>query len=115
MPIEGGYMEFLKVTEEKEVLSGAMKPFLINGKNILIVNYNNTYYAINRFCTHLGGDLSSGKLEGKTVTCPRHGSQFDVTTGKCLRGPKIGFLKLSTADEPSYEVKVQGGAVQVKL
>jgi 3-phenylpropionate/trans-cinnamate dioxygenase ferredoxin subunit len=108
-------MEFIKVAEKQEIPDGTMKPFTINDKKIIIVNYNGSYYAINRYCTHLNGDLSSGKLEGKIVTCPRHGSQFDVTTGKCLRGPKIGFLKLSTADEPSYEVKVQDGAVQVKF
>jgi 3-phenylpropionate/trans-cinnamate dioxygenase ferredoxin subunit len=115
MSIEGDKMEFVKVAEENEIPNGTMKPFLVNDKKIIIVNYGNHYYAINRYCTHLNGDLSSGKLEGKIISCPRHGSQFDITTGKCLRGPKIGFLKLSTADEPSYEVKVQDGAVQVKL
>jgi nitrite reductase/ring-hydroxylating ferredoxin subunit len=46
------------------------------------------------------------------VTCPKHGSQFDVTTGKNIRGPKI-IIRFSTKDEPNYEVKVEGKSIKV--
>ena len=55
---------------------------------------------------HFGGDLSKGKLEGKVVTCPRHGSQFDVTTGKRLAGP-------AKKDLPVYEVKLEGNSIVI--
>jgi 3-phenylpropionate/trans-cinnamate dioxygenase ferredoxin subunit len=52
-------------------------------------------------------------LEGNVVTCPRHGSQFDVTNGKNLRGPKIGLVRLHTGDVKAYEVKVEGDVIKV--
>ena len=57
--------------------------------------------------------LSKGKLEGKVVTCQRHGSQFDVKTGTCIGGPKIGFIKLKAKDEITYEVKVEDKSIKV--
>jgi len=95
---------FFEVAKTDEIPEGIMKPLIVQGKEILVVNYNGNYYAINRRCSHMGGDLSRGKLEGKIVTCPRHGSRLDITTGVSISGPKIGFLKLKTKNEPVYEV-----------
>ena len=108
-------MSFFEVVKTNEISEGTMKPVTIQGKEILVVNYNGNFYAINRKCTHMGGDLSKGKLDGKIVTCPRHGSRFDVTTGKSISGPKIGFLKLKTKDESIYEVKVEGNSIKVNI
>jgi len=108
-------MSFFEVAKTNEIPEGTMKPIIAQGKEILVVNYNGNYYAINRKCTHMGGDLSKGKLDGKIVTCPRHGSRFDVTTGKSISGPKIGFLKLKTKDESIYEVKVEGNSIKVNI
>ena len=87
-------MSFIEIAKAEEIPEGQMKLFTIGDKNILIANFEGIYYAINGRCTHMGGDLSKGKLEGKVVTCPRHGSQFDVTTCTCISGLKIGFKKL---------------------
>ena len=108
-------MSFFSVAKTNEIPEGAMKPIIAQGKEILVVNYNGNYYAINRRCTHMGGDLSKGKLEGKIVTCPRHGSRFDATTGVSISGPKIGFLRLKTKNEPSYKVKVENGNIKVDI
>jgi len=108
-------MSFFEVAKINEIPEGTMKPVTTQGKEILVVNYNGNFYAINRKCTHMGGDLSKGKLDGKIVTCPRHGSRFDVTTGKSISGPKIGFLKLKTKDESIYEVKVEGNSIKVNI
>jgi nitrite reductase/ring-hydroxylating ferredoxin subunit len=108
-------MSFFEVAKTNEIPEGTMKPVITQGKEILVVNYNGNFYAINRKCTHMGGDLSKGKLDGKIVTCPRHGSRFDVTTGKSISGPKIGFLKLKTKDESIYEVKVEGNSIKVNI
>ncbi len=107
-------MAFSEIALKEDIPAGTMKPFTFNGKEILVINLEDTYYAIDRKCTHLGGDLFKGKLEGKTITCPRHGSQFDVTTGDNLRGPKIGFLKLKTVDLPVYEVVVEGSSIKIR-
>jgi 3-phenylpropionate/trans-cinnamate dioxygenase ferredoxin subunit len=77
---------FVEVAQVDEIPAGAMKSFVVEGKQILVINYDGNYYAIGGKCTHMGGDLSKGKLEGKTVTCPKHGAKFDVTTGECVSG-----------------------------
>ena len=108
-------MEYLEVGKIGEITEGTMKSYIVQGNNILVVNYNGNYYAIGGKCTHMGGDLSKGKLDGKIVTCPRHGSKFDITTGESISGPKIGFLKLKTGNEPSYEVKIEGDTIKVNI
>ena len=108
-------MGFTYAGSINEIKFGEMKSITIANKDILIINYDGNYYVMNRKCTHLGGDLSKGKLENGIITCPNHGSKFDVKNGKCLSGPKMGFLKLSTKDLPIYEVKVEGEKIFVNI
>ncbi len=108
-------MSFFEIGKTNEIPERSMKAVTVKGKEILIVNYNRNYYALNRRCTHMNGDLSMGKLEGKIVTCPRHGSRFDVTTGESISGPKMGFLKLRTKNEPVYKVKVEDDTIKVNI
>jgi 3-phenylpropionate/trans-cinnamate dioxygenase ferredoxin component len=115
MLIRRKHMSLVEICKTSQVAHGTMKAFQVEGKKILIVNIDGDYYAINNGCTHMGGDLSKGKLEGQIVTCPRHGSRFDVTTGKSISGPKIAFLRLTTKDETAYEVKVEGDSIQIDL
>jgi nitrite reductase/ring-hydroxylating ferredoxin subunit len=115
MKYGGKSMSFVEVAQVDQVLAGGMKPFAINGKDIVLVNYQGNYYAIGRKCTHAEGDLSNGKLEGKIVTCPVHGSKFDVTTGISISGPKIGFLRIRTKSEPVYEVRVDGRSIKIDI
>jgi 3-phenylpropionate/trans-cinnamate dioxygenase ferredoxin subunit len=108
-------MSFVEVAKVEEIPVGTMKGFTVAGKEILVVNYQGKLYAIGKICTHAGGDLSKGKLEGNIVTCPRHGSKFDVTTGKNVAGPKIGFIRGKTGNESAYEVKLEGNSIQVNV
>jgi len=106
-------MSFIEAAQIDQIPAGSMKSCSIGGKQILIANVEGEFYAINNTCTHAGGDLSKGKLEGKIVTCPKHGAMFDVTTGKCITGPKIGLLKLNAKDETAFEVKVEEDKILV--
>ena len=106
---------FIEVAKTEEVPVGTMKGVTVEGKEILVVNYEGRYYAMRGKCTHAGGDLSKGTLEGKIVTCPRHGSKFDVTTGISVGGPKIGFIRGRTGNEPVFEVRVEGGTIKVSV
>jgi 3-phenylpropionate/trans-cinnamate dioxygenase ferredoxin subunit len=108
-------MEYLEVGKTSEITEGTMKAYIVNGNDILIANYGGEYYAIGGKCTHMNGDLSKGKLDGKIVTCPKHGSKFDITTGESILGPKIGFLKLKTKNEPSYKVKIEGDTISINI
>jgi 3-phenylpropionate/trans-cinnamate dioxygenase ferredoxin subunit len=106
---------FVKVAETSEIPSGQMKAVKIEEKEILIANVNGTYYAIGNICTHKEGDLSKGMLSGTIVTCSKHNAKFDVTTGKVITHPKVGFFHPKVADEPSYPVKVENGSIMVNL
>jgi nitrite reductase/ring-hydroxylating ferredoxin subunit len=107
----GGKLGFVKVAETSEIAVGKMKMVKVKEKDFLIVNVNGDYYAIGNKCTHAGGDLSKGSLEGSMVTCPKHKARFDVTTGKVVSGPKILFMHPKINDEPSYKVKVEGNDI----
>jgi 3-phenylpropionate/trans-cinnamate dioxygenase ferredoxin component len=112
---EDSGMSFKEITKTDQFADGTMKGFELDGQPVLVANIEGKFYAMRGKCTHMGGELAKGKLDGKVVTCPRHGSRFDVTSGKALSGPKIGFLHLNTADEPAYPVKVEGTSLQVDL
>jgi 3-phenylpropionate/trans-cinnamate dioxygenase ferredoxin component len=97
-------MSFVEIAKTDEIPSGQMKGIKKDDKNILVTNVAGKYYAIAGKCTHAGGDLSKGNLDGSIVTCPRHGSKFDVTTGKKVGGP-------AKQDVSSYPVKIQGNSI----
>lgn len=109
-----GEMEFVKVASASEVPAGKMKMVKVGETEVLIANVGGKYYAISNRCTHAGGSLSEGSLEGNVVTCPKHGSKFDLTSGKAVQGPKIAFFKLKTKDEQTFEVKADGPDILVK-
>ena len=110
--MESGYV---KVAGKAEVFVGRMKAFKLESKEVLIANVNGNYYAMGNRCTHAGGDLSQGVPEGNVVTCPKHHAKFDVTTGKVVSHPKIGFLHPKAKDELVYQVKVEDENILVKL
>jgi 3-phenylpropionate/trans-cinnamate dioxygenase ferredoxin subunit len=110
--VESGYV---RVAGKAEVPVGKMKAVKLEDKEILIANVNDNYYAMANRCTHAGGDLSQGVLEGSVVTCPKHHARFDVTTGKVVSHPKIGFLHPKAKDEPTYQVKVENENILIKF
>ena len=108
-------MTDVKAAKKEEVPAGSMKLIRIGGKEILIANVDGSLHAIGGLCTHMKGDLSRGSLEGKIVTCPRHGAQYDVTTGASVRGPKIGILRLKGRSESSYEIRLEGDDIILSI
>lgn len=108
-------MEFAEVAKTSEIMVGKMKSVKLDQKEILVVNVDGKYFAIGNKCTHKGGDLSKGSLLGNTVTCPRHGAKFDVTTGRVISKPKILFFRPDIDSEPTFEVKVEGEKVLIAI
>jgi 3-phenylpropionate/trans-cinnamate dioxygenase ferredoxin component len=106
-------MEYIKVAETAAVLAGKMLRVQVSGKDILLANLDGVYYAINNRCTHMGGSLADGSLEGGSVRCPRHGACFDIKTGKALGAAKIAFVKMQVKDEETFPVRVDGSAILV--
>ncbi len=107
--------EYIEAGKADEITEGGMKTYSIQGKEILAAKYKGQYYAMGRYCTHMGADLSRGTLEGNIITCPRHGSRFDITTGESISGPRLGFLKIRTKKEPSYPAKAEDGMIRIKI
>ena len=78
---------FVKIGNATDVADGQMRAFDVNGTKVSVANSSGHLYAFDDTCTHMGCSLAHGDLDGTTVTCPCHGSQFDVTSGNVLRGP----------------------------
>lgn len=108
-------MRTIRVADTADLAPGRMVAVEVEGQRILLANVDGSYYAIADRCTHAGGSLSKGTLEGSTVTCPRHGAQFDVRTGKAVGEARIGFVKVKARDEAGYRVKVDGTQILVGL
>src|SRR5262245_33548523 len=87
-----------------EVPVGSIKEVLVGGKPVALANVGGTFYAIDNTCLHRGGPLGQGQLAGSVVTCPWHGWQFDVTTGKAVMNPNagVGCLKTEVKGEDIY-------------
>jgi 3-phenylpropionate/trans-cinnamate dioxygenase ferredoxin component len=98
----------VSVGSTDDVPEGELRAFDVQGNLVAVVNVGGTFYAFDDMCTHRQCSLADGDLEGTTVECICHGSQFDVTTGEVLNGP---------ATEPvrSYEVRVEDGSIQVQV
>ena len=73
--------DVVKVAEPKDIGPSSMKAVDVNGEKVCNINIQGNYYAIGNVCTHMGGPLNEGTLEGFEVECPWHGSKFDIRTG----------------------------------
>ena len=76
-----------RVGNSNDVAAGTMRVFDVVGTKVSVANVGGDLHAFDDTCTHRACSLAKGKLDGTTVTCPCHGSQFDVTSGAVLRGP----------------------------
>ncbi len=78
------------------------------GQSLAIFNLGGSYYAIENTCPHRGGPLSEGSMAGDAVTCPWHGSQFNVKTGALITPPARQGVK-------SFPVRVTGNDLEVEV
>jgi glycine betaine catabolism B len=99
--------EFAKVAETKDIKPSQMKAVEVDGESICLANIDGKYYGIGNICTHVGGPLDQGTVEGYEVECPWHGSKFDVRTGEPTKPP-------ARSPESTYEVKVEGESILLR-
>ncbi len=92
-----------------------MKHEGVGGKDILIAIVAGTYNAMDNKCTHLGGSLSKGKLDGNIVTCPNHGASFELTTGQPCTNAKIGFQTMKVKPVKCFPVKLQEDSLMIEV
>jgi nitrite reductase/ring-hydroxylating ferredoxin subunit len=100
--------EFVKVARTDDIPAGQARMVEVNGQEIALFNVGGSFHAIDNTCTHVGGPLCEGEVEGIEVTCPWHGAVFDVTTGQVL-GPPAG------QGVSRYNVRVDGSDIEVEV
>jgi nitrite reductase/ring-hydroxylating ferredoxin subunit/uncharacterized membrane protein len=99
--------EFTRVAAASDLVEGKPVRVLADGVAICLIRRGNDIHAITDTCSHLGGPLSEGKLEGDVIQCPWHGSRFNITDGQVVDGP-------ATFPTRTFEVRVAGNDVQVR-
>jgi len=97
---------YVTVAKVGEIPDGGVKIARVDDELLAIFHVEGQYYAINDICTHDGGPLAEGPLEGHVIECPRHGARFDIRTGAVLCMP-------ATAPVPTHETRVVGDEIQV--
>jgi len=105
----------VRVAVKSEIEVGKMKKVVLDDNDILIANVNGKYYAVDNTCTHFGGNLSEGVLEGNVVTCPNHRAKFDVTTGKVVSAPAEALGRQDIEDLQTHVAKVEDQYIMVKV
>jgi len=100
-------MAFLRAARTEDVPVGTIREFQVNGATVAIANVDGKLYAINNTCLHRGGPLGEGELKGKVVTCPWHGWQYDVTSGKTTMNPAVGVQ--------TYAIEIKGDDIYIDV
>jgi nitrite reductase/ring-hydroxylating ferredoxin subunit/uncharacterized membrane protein len=86
---------------------GALRRVDVDGEAVMLLKDGERLLATSATCTHVGGPLDEGELSGTCVTCPWHGSEFDLRDGKVIHGP-------ATSPIHAYETRVLNGTVQIR-
>ena len=130
--------QLMDVADVNDVPAGKIKHIEVGEKEILLANPDGKVYALCDRCSHMNAPLSSGTLNGKVVTCAAHGARFDVTTGNKVAEPMALdpskfpeplpeslqkmfarsaeiMSKVKTYNQPTYETKVEGNRVKVRM
>lgn len=104
--IDESKIEFVEIAPVSELPNGERLFVEIEGKPLVIFNIADRFFSIGDVCSHDDGPVGEGDIEGYNITCPRHGAQFDIRTGKVVQMPAV-------VDIPAYPVKVVDGMIQV--
>ena len=105
---ENMLVALVKVCSLDVVPAGTMNEFYIKDCEVLIINSSNQVYCLDARCTHAGAPLEEGTVEGDVLTCPWHGSKFNITNGSVLKGPAEKELK-------KYPVTIKDSSVFIEL
>jgi nitrite reductase/ring-hydroxylating ferredoxin subunit len=111
------------VGSQAELKEGEMKQICIGDDHILLTYVEGNYYAVQSFCSHLGGEFVKGRLEGHVVSCPRNKSRFDVRDGSVVvwlsRFPELVRKAAGSIMPPkclrTYPTRVESGQILVQV
>jgi len=100
-------MTWIPVAPADQIAEGDYAQVEVDGVTVAVFNIGGTFYAIEDTCTHDGGELAGGALEGDVVICPRHGARFCLRTGAALSPPAYEPVR-------TFETRIENGIVEVK-
>lgn len=100
--------EFVKVATLSSLEDPGRTVVEIGDRVVVLLRVGDSLHCLEDVCTHDGGPLSEGRLDGNEIICPRHGARFDVRTGKALKMP-------ATENTAIHEVKLDGDDIYVRL
>lgn len=100
--------DFVRVAAVSEIPDPGKQIFEVEDRLIVVFHVGGKFYALDDVCTHDGGPLGEGQLDGFCIACPRHGATFDIRDGRALTMP-------ATRATVAYEVKTENGQVFVRL
>lgn len=106
--IDESKVEYLEIAPVSDLPEGERLFVEIGGKPIVIFKIAGQFFSIADVCSHDDGPVGEGQLEGYNITCPRHGAQFDIRTGKVVQMPAV-------VDIPAYPVRVIDGMIQLGI
>ncbi len=98
---------YVKVAMTNDIAEGTGKSITVDGKSVAVFNVQGKFYAIDNNCAHRGGPIGDGMLEGTVATCPWHGWQWEVTSGKSLFSPDIAVK--------SYPLRVEENEIYIDV
>ncbi len=110
--MDSGYVYAAKAIE---VAARKTRKVPIGDFGVLIANVGGEFYAVDALCTHYGGDLSAGTLQGKILTCPVHGAKFDVTDGRVVSPPTEPIDRPEIENLITYPLRVENGEIYIKI
>lgn len=99
--------DWVDVAAAEELPPGAHRVVDVEGVQILVVNLDGEYFALEDVCTHDGTPIGEGDVHGDEITCPRHGARFCLRTGEALCAPAYEPI-------PTFPVRIRAGIVQVR-
>jgi nitrite reductase/ring-hydroxylating ferredoxin subunit len=99
--------EFTRVLSTTDLPPGEMRAVTVGGEEVAVANVDGAFCAFSNFCSHEGGPLAEGELDGDIVTCPWHFTRFNIRTGEVVDG-------VTDDPIPVYPVEVRDGEVWVK-
>lgn len=99
--------DYVEVMPEADLPEGQPQKVDARGVSVVLVKQGGAIYALHDTCVHAGCSLSGGTVEGRSIICPCHGSQYDLADGSVIHGP-------ATMPEPHFDVRVQNGTIEVK-
>jgi 3-phenylpropionate/trans-cinnamate dioxygenase ferredoxin subunit len=99
--------DWVTVARADELAPGQWRTVDVDGAQIAVFNLGGEYYAIEDVCTHDGGQLTGGSVEGAEIVCPRHGARFCIRTGAALTAPAYEATT-------TFPVRIENGEVQVR-